>query len=69
MYLIVVQGHTKGHIRTFWFIITFLESFQSNTMCQDYVYIKWEYWSTMQKIKHYTRDENKVNEKKNIIML
>ena len=20
--------------------------------CQDYVYIKWEYWSTMQKIKH-----------------
>ena len=24
----------------------------SNRKCQDYVYIKWEYWSTMYKIKH-----------------
>ena len=26
--------------------------------------IKWEYWSTMSKIKHYQRHENKVNENK-----
>ena len=28
--------------------------------CQDYVYSKWEHQSTMQKIKHYLRHENKV---------
>ena len=32
--------------------------------CQGYVYIKWEYWSTMLTIKHYLRHENKVNENK-----
>ena len=43
-----------------------LKSYRSmtNRMCQDYVYIKWEYWSTMWKIKHYLRHENKVNENK-----
>ena len=30
--------------------------------CQGHVYIKWEYWSNMQKIKHYLRHENKLNE-------
>ena len=35
-----------------------------NRKCQDYVYIKWEYWSTMQKIKPCLRHENKVNENK-----
>ena len=35
----------------------------NNDECQDYVYIKWEYWSTMYKIKHHMRHENKVNEK------
>ena len=33
-----------------------------NRKCQDYIYLKWEYWSTMQKVKHYLRYENKVNE-------
>ena len=33
-----------------------------NRKCQDHVYMKWEYWSTMQKIKHNYRLENKVNE-------
>ena len=32
--------------------------------CQDNVCMKWEYWSTMQKIKHYKRHQNKVNENK-----
>ena len=32
----------------------------SNRKCQDYVYIKWEYWSTMKKMEHYFRHENKV---------
>ena len=32
--------------------------------CQDYVYVEIEYWSTMKKIKHYLRHENKVNENK-----
>ena len=32
--------------------------------CQYYACIKWEYWSTMQKIKHNWRHENKVNENK-----
>ena len=27
------------------------------TKYQDYVYVKWEYWSTMQKIKRYFRQE------------
>ena len=36
----------------------------SNRKCQDYLYVKWEYWSTMYKIKHYLRHENKVNENK-----
>ena len=31
---------------------------------QDYVYIKWKYWSTIEKIKHYLRHENKVKENK-----
>ena len=35
-----------------------------NRKCQDYVYVKWEYWNTMCKIKHYLRHENKVNENK-----
>ena len=30
--------------------------------CQDYVYVKWEYWSTMQQIEHFLRQDNKVNE-------
>ena len=30
--------------------------------CQDYVYVIWEYYSTMWKIEHYLRHENKVNE-------
>ena len=33
---------------------------------QDYVYIELEYWSTMKKIKHYLRHENKVNENKGV---
>ena len=32
--------------------------------CPDYIYINWEYWSIMLKIKHYLRHENKVNENK-----
>ena len=32
-----------------------------NRKCKDYVYGKWEYWSTMLKIKHFLRHENKVN--------
>ena len=28
--------------------------------CQNDVYVKWEYWSAMQKIKHYLRHEYKV---------
>ena len=32
--------------------------------CQDHVYIKWEYSSTMLKIKHYLRHGNTVNENK-----
>ena len=32
--------------------------------CQDNVYVKWEYWSIMQKIKDYLRHENKVIENK-----
>ena len=35
-----------------------------NRKCQDYVYVKWEYWNTMQKINHYSRLENKANENK-----
>ena len=31
---------------------------------QDYVYVKWEYWSTIWKIKHHLRHENKVDENK-----
>ena len=42
----------------------YLFVFGVNRKCQDYVYIKWEYWSTMYKIKHYLRYENKVNENK-----
>ena len=30
----------------------------SNRKCQDYVYVKWEYRSTMWKIKHYLRHED-----------
>ena len=29
---------------------------------QDYVYVKWEYWSAMYKIKQYLRYKHKVNE-------
>ena len=29
-----------------------------------YVYVTWGYWTTIQKIKHYLRHENKVNENK-----
>ena len=36
----------------------------TDRMCQDYVYVKWEYWSAMWNIKHYMRHENKVNENK-----
>ena len=36
--------------------------------CQDYVYIKWEYWSTMKKIKHSMRHDSKVNENNGIIL-
>ena len=36
----------------------------SNKKFQDYVYIKWEYWNTMEEIKHYQRHENKINENK-----
>ena len=36
----------------------------TNRMCQDYVYVKWEYRSTMFKIQHCLRHENKVNETK-----
>ena len=32
--------------------------------CQDNVYVKWEFESTMQIIKLYLRRENKVNENK-----
>ena len=35
-----------------------------NRKCQDYVYMKGEYQSTMQKIKQNYRQENKVNENK-----
>ena len=35
---------------------------------QDYVYIKWEYWITIQKIKHYLKNVNKVNENKVFLM-
>ena len=35
-----------------------------NRKCQDYVYVKWEYWSTMHKIKHYLKHENQINENK-----
>ena len=35
--------------------------------CQDYVFVKWEYWSTMLKIRHYLRHENKVNGNKVLI--
>ena len=31
-------------------------------MCEDYVYVIWEYWSTIWKVEHYLRHENKVNE-------
>ena len=34
-----------------------------NRKCQDYVYIEIEYRSTMQKIKHYLRHENKYKRK------
>ena len=36
----------------------------SNRKCQDYVYVKWEYWSTILKTKHYLRHENKANKNK-----
>ena len=36
----------------------------SNKKCQDYVYVKWDYQSTMLKMKHYFRHENKINENK-----
>ena len=32
--------------------------------CQDCVYIKWEYWSTLYNMKRYLRHGNKVNENK-----
>ena len=32
-----------------------------------YVYIKWEYWSTAYKIKHYMRHKNKFTYKPTII--
>ena len=32
-------------------------------MFQDYVYVTWQYQSTMLNIKYYSRHENKVNEK------
>ena len=35
-----------------------------NRKCQGYLYIKWEHQSTMQKIRHYLRHGNKVNENK-----
>ena len=40
----------------------FIENHDDNfysRKCQDYVYLTWEYWSTMQKIKHYLRHEHK----------
>ena len=38
----------------------------SSRTCQDYVYMKREYWSTLWKIKHYWIHENKVNENKEL---
>ena len=38
--------------------------FAWNRKCQDYIYVNWEYYSTMQIIKHYFKHENKVNENK-----
>ena len=35
-----------------------------NRNSQDYVYVKGEYQSTMQKIKHYLKHENKIKENK-----
>ena len=52
-----------------WFIPVYLcttGAHVSYRKCQDYVYIKWEYRSTMQKIKHQKRRENKVNENKEL---
>ena len=43
---------------------TFVPEGPIDKKCPDYVYVKWEYWSTMQKIKHYLRYENKVNKSK-----
>ena len=34
-----------------------------NRMFQEYVYVTWQYQSTMLNIKYYSRHENKVNEK------
>ena len=37
----------------------YISMFSSNRKCQDYVYVKWEYWSTMKRIKHYLKHGNK----------
>ena len=37
---------------------------KANRKRQGYVYVKWEYYSTMLKIKHYLRHENQVKENK-----
>ena len=39
--------------------LKFCELFNRNG--EDYVYVKGEYQSTLQKLKHYLRHENKVN--------
>ena len=46
------------------FIVCILLGIKLLLLLQYYVYIQWEYWSTMEKIKHYLRYENKVNENK-----
>ena len=47
------------YIQLFWMALC-----SSNRKCQEYVYMKWRYWSTMWKIKHYLTEENKVNDNK-----
>ena len=53
--------HTDGGNRMKW---DKMKANEMNRQCQVYVYIKWKYWSTMQRIKHHLRHENKVNENK-----